>query len=157
MDRFRTLQGREIWSVHGSWVEEVQPRFGPDVAERFAWSRTITEAEAAEAAPFREAVTQGLDAFLADGTVLCLPTTPCIAPRVDADEERIASFRTRVLMLTCISGLCGVPQVTLPAGRVPPSGGGDACPVGLSLIARRGADRALLDLARRVAALLDPV
>lgn len=48
--------------------------------------------------------------------------------------------------VTAIAGLCGLPEVTIPAGRV----GG--APVGLSLVAGPGRDRALLALAERVAA-----
>jgi amidase len=46
----------------------------------------------------------------------------------------------RVMRLTCIAGLSGLPQVTLPIGAV----GG--CPVGLSFIGWAGSDEALLTL-----------
>jgi amidase len=38
-----------------------------------------------------------------------------------------------------MAGLAGLPQVTLPLGRL------DGCPLGLSLIAPRGCDCGLLD------------
>jgi amidase len=44
------------------------------------------------------------------------------------------------MRLTCIAGLSGLPQVTLPVGSV----GG--CPVGLSFIGWAGADETLLAL-----------
>ena len=31
---FRKLQAREIWAQHGAWVEQVRPRFGPEIAAR---------------------------------------------------------------------------------------------------------------------------
>jgi amidase len=49
--------------------------------------------------------------------------------------------------VTAIAGLAGLPEVTIPAARV--AGG---APVGLSLVAAPGRDRALLALAERVAA-----
>jgi amidase len=45
------------------------------------------------------------------------------------------------MALTCIAGVSGLPQVTLPAGTV------EGCPVGLSFIGWAGGDEALLDLA----------
>ena len=49
------------------------------------------------------------------------------------------------MRLTCIAGLGGLPQVSIPIGTV------DGCPVGLSFIAWPGGDEALLDLAVRLA------
>jgi amidase len=43
-----------------------------------------------------------------------------------------------------MSGLSGLPQISLPLGIV------DGCPIGLSLIAPRGRDRALIGLARSI-------
>ena len=44
------------------------------------------------------------------------------------------------------AGLAGLPQINLPLAKL------DGCPLGLSLIAARGNDTLLLDIARRVAA-----
>jgi amidase len=45
------------------------------------------------------------------------------------------------MRLTCIAGLGGLPQVSIPVGIV------EGCPVGLSFIGWPGGDEALLDLA----------
>jgi amidase len=73
--------------------------------------------------------------------VLCLPTAPCIAPRIDAGADELEAFRARAMSLTCIAGLSGLPQVSMPATVV------DGCPAGISFIGWEGADEALLDLA----------
>ncbi len=52
--------------------------------------------------------------------------------------------RSAVMALTCIASLCGVPQLSVPAATV------DGCPIGLGLLAPRGCDRMLLDLAERL-------
>ncbi len=49
------------------------------------------------------------------------------------------------MRLTCIAGVAGLPQVTIPIGTVA------GCPVGLSFIGWAGGDEALLDLAVRLA------
>ena len=79
------------------------------------------------------------------GTVLALPTAPCIAPLLHSSEEELESFRVRAMRLTCIAGLGGLPQVSLPIGTVA------GAPVGLSFIGWAGGDEALLALAVRLA------
>jgi len=53
----------------------------------------------------------------------------------------------RIVDLTCIAGLSGLPQVSLPLGTA------DGLPIGLSLIGWRGSDRTLIEFARRLASL----
>src|SRR5207248_2462937 len=78
------------------------------------------------------------------GSVLALPTTPGIAPRTDTPPEALEPFRANVMRLTCISGLSGLPQVTIPIGTV------SGCPVGLSFLGWAGSDEVLLELAVRL-------
>jgi amidase len=59
--------------------------------------------------------------------------------------ETFLAYRDRTLTLTCISGLSRVPQVTIPVAKV------QGAPVGLSLLARRGADLQLLGLIAELA------
>jgi amidase len=139
-DRFRTLQGQEIWQTHGAWIEQVKPRFGPEIAARFQFAKSISAEAAAEARPMRELFAAAIERLTAEA-VLVLPTAPVVAPRLDDAPETYLAYRDRTLSLTCIAGLARVPQVTIPVGEV----GG--APAGLSLIARRGADLQLLALA----------
>ena len=141
MLRFRAIQASEIWRVHGEWISQTKPTFGPEIAERFAWVQTISEAEADEARGARVEFTQRMNALLPEGQILCLPTAPGIAPKTSASAESLREHRSRVLGLTCISGLSGLPQVSLPVATV------EGCPVGLSLIAPKGADMMLLSFA----------
>jgi amidase len=143
-DRFRALQGQEIWQTHGAWIEKAKPRFGPEIAARFQFAKSIPAEAAAEARPMRELFAAAIERLTADA-VLAIPTVPLIAPRRDDTEEAFLAYRDRTLTLTCIAGLARVPQVNIPAGAV------DGAPVGLSLIARRGADLKLLALAAELA------
>jgi len=81
------------------------------------------------------------------GTILALPTAPCIAPLIDISPEEMDHFRTRVMRLTCTAGMAGLPQVNLPIGTL------NGCPVGLSFIGWLGGDetRAVLESASVVA------
>jgi amidase len=73
--------------------------------------------------------------------LMALSTAPCIAPPLDLPDAAQDDFRTRVMRLTCIAGLSGLPQMSIPVGT---AGG---CPAGLALIGWAGGDEALLDLA----------
>jgi amidase len=141
MVRFRALQAREIWATHGAWIAETKPDFGPEIAERFAWVQTISDDEAEAAKPEREAFAERITALLGGGALLCLPTAPGIAPRLDTSAEALVDHRYRTLSLTCIAGLAGLPQITLPLVQL------DGCPLGLSLIGPPGSDLTLLAFA----------
>jgi len=148
LNAFRTLQMHEVWRTHGAWITAHKPHFGPGVAERFAASSVVTDEAAAEADIFRSRVTEQMDSLLAGGDLLLMPTAPGIAPLKNLPQAELDQFRARVLSMTCIAGLARLPQVSLPAAEV------EGCPVGLSLIARRGEDAMLLAAAKRVAAIL---
>ncbi|HEY0931197.1 MAG TPA: amidase, partial [Gemmatimonas sp.] len=143
---FRVLQFAEIWQTHGAWVREVQPTFGPQIAPRFDAASKVTAEEVATMTAARVRIQQRLDTLLADNAVMVLPTVPGSAPLRGLPLSETVVVRERSLALLCIAGLGGLPQVSLPMGTI------DGCPVGLSLIASRGNDEMLLDLAERIAA-----
>lgn len=142
---FRFLQMREIWAEHGAWIEREKPQFGPEIAERFAMSREAAAKTMGEEAELRQAITARLEEMLSADGILIIPTAADIAPLKSMSAADSAGFRDRTLSLTCIAGLARLPQVTLPVALV------KGAPVGLSLIARHGRDRALLALAAKLA------
>jgi amidase len=143
---YRIMQGYEAWQVHGSWITERKPQLNPAVATRFAVASKVTEAEYRDASTKRGAAKARVLALLGDDGVLVVPTMPGIAPRLDSDEAEFERFRARAIPILCVAGLAGVPQISLPLATV------DGCPLGLSLIAPPGRDRALIGLARRILA-----
>jgi amidase len=136
---FRILQGDEIRRRHGAWIDAHSPGFGPGIAERFQWTRTIDAAEVERMKVKREEIARRMADLLGDDAVLCLPTAPGIAPKLATPTKELESFRARAFALLCVAGLASLPQISLPLGTV------DNCPIGVSLIAPRGADRGLLD------------
>ena len=142
---FRTLQGAEIWANHKEWIERTQPNFGPGIRERFAWASTVSESDVTEAQKHRELFSERVYNLLSDGSVLCLPTSPGIAPKCGASGVELDDFRGRAMALLCAAGLAGLPQISLPLARL------NNCPLGLSLVGRRGADMELLTLAEDLA------
>jgi amidase len=142
---FRFLQMREIWAEHAAWIEAEKPKFGPEIAERFAMSKEAAAKTDTGEAETRRLITSRLDDMLAEGGVLVIPTAADIAPLKSMTASDSAGFRDRTLTLTCIAGLARLAQVTLPVAKV------NGAPAGISLIARHGRDRALLALAERLA------
>jgi amidase len=55
-----------------------------------------------------------------------------------------AELRAKLLPMTTIASICGLPALTLPLGMV------DGAPVGLCLVGAPGTDEALLALAEQL-------
>jgi amidase len=141
---FRRLQGRESWNTDGPLIERFAPPLGPGVAERFAWSREVTDAQVAEAQAFRTRFRTHLAQVLGAGGVLLMPTMPDIAPLKTAADSTLEDYRNRAIRLLCVAGLAGLPQLSLPLATR------EGAPFGLSLLGRPGTDRALVALAEKL-------
>jgi amidase len=150
MHAFRVIQGSEIWETHRDWLIGLGPEFGDGIRERFKWVSTITPEEIASANAVRLSVRDFFDKLLIDNAVLAIPTTPGPAPLLDTTTPDLEKWRNRSLGLLCIAGHAGLPQLSIPVARV------QGRPVGLSLIAARGNDHLLLDLACSLEKIHDP-
>ncbi|HEY4918974.1 MAG TPA: amidase [Xanthobacteraceae bacterium] len=144
-EAFRVVQGRETWGSFGDFVTRVKPALGPGIRERMAFAATVTQAQADAARKTVGAARAQLRGIVTPGTIVALPTAPCIAPPIDMSAEDSESFRVRVMRLGSPAVLAGLPQITIPIGTVA------GCPAGLSFIAWAGGDEALLDLACTIA------
>src|SRR5262245_7420837 len=139
-ESFRVIQAGEVWSNYGEFVQRRRPRLGPGIRERMEFAAKVSAREIAEAREEHAQARDHIRAMAQPGTILALPTAPCVAPLLDTPSDALESFRVRVMRLTCIAGLGGLPQVTLPIGSLA------GCPVGLSFIGWAGGDEALLAL-----------
>lgn len=135
---FRILQGKEIWEVHGEWIEAEKPVFGPGIKERFQMASRLTEAETVPQKELRTKVRRQLVDLLKEDGLLVIPTVPGIAPKLNLPDGAVEERRKRTLQLSCIAGLAGLPQVTIPIGLE------NGAPIGLSFIAGPDQDMSLL-------------
>ncbi|MBI3507224.1 MAG: amidase [Proteobacteria bacterium] len=142
VESFRMLSASEAWACHGGWIGEVKPKLAADVAARFEFGRSVTPEAVAEHAGKRETVRKRMAELMTEGTILCIPTAATPAPLRDADEATFDRVRQRTLPLTCIAGLAGLPQISLPAGFA------QDAPVGVSFLAPPGEDAMLLNFVR---------
>ena len=110
----RVLQGLEAWETMGDWIDSANPRLRFDVAQGYIAARAITDSDAEAARSVKQEVVARMESVLADGAVVCLPTTAVPAPLVGQRLSIRQTVRQRNSMLTCIAGTTGAPQISLP-------------------------------------------
>lgn len=144
MDVFRELQGNEIWTTHSTWIEKVKPVFGPDIAARFSWAASLAGKDHSIAQNKGKEISTQLCQLLGEDNCLVIPTVPGSAPLRGGDLRQLEENRSGAMMLSCIAGLAGLPQVTLPILST------NGLPLGLSVIAGHGQDLRLLSWVKEV-------
>ena len=145
VDAFCVIQWAEIESCLGAWIADNRPEFGPDIAASFQLMSHLDRRRIAEAVRRREQYFRSLQAFLGPEDLLCIPTTPALAPRKGDTPKRSSTgsgYYARTLSLTSVAGIGRLPQVSLPIAEA------DGVPVGLSLLARHGQDVFLLEVVK---------
>jgi amidase len=126
-------------------IERYAPPLGPGVAERFAYSRAVTDEEFDDAVRLRSEFRAKLDDILGSDGLLILPTMPDVAPLLTESEAALDLYRNQAVNLLCLAGLAGTPQVSIPlATRL-------GAPLGISIMGPRGSDLSLVALAARLA------
>ena len=146
-ETFRVIQAWEIWHTHAAWIAEHNPEFGPGIRERLDWASNVTDEQANAARSRRDSIVARIKGLFQEGDVLCLPTSPRVAPPIDAPPDDLENrIRAQAMSLLCIAGLAGLPQVSLPLATL------DGLPLGLSLVGPWGYDTRLLELAERIMA-----
>lgn len=143
-----TVGAHEGWQVHGEWITRHAPVFGAAVGARWRAASGVTDAAAGAARERMARIRGQVRALLGDDGVAVLPSAASLAPRRDADPAEVDAVRLRTMAITCIAGLAGLPQVSLPLAAP------DGTPLGVSLLGPAGSDLALIRLAAAVSARL---
>ncbi|PYE50622.1 amidase [Paenibacillus barcinonensis] len=138
---FRVLQGLEIAHEHGEWIKKEQPKFGPGIAERFEWAQQLEPSATTEEANLRARIKHTLAELLGEHGLLAIPTAPGPAPFLGLKGPEAEAYRAKTMQLSCIAGLSGLPQITVPVIRP------DGLPIGLSFIGGKHTDLRLLQWA----------
>jgi len=143
-DVFRVIQAGEVKSTNLPWVRTHKAKLGPGIHERFLMAENISDFELNAAREHQKQIVKHLNQLIIPGSALVIPTAPCVAPLLNEDATTLASFRSNTMALTCVAGLGGLPQVSMPVLTV------NGCPVGVSLIGTPGSDEQLIELAARI-------
>lgn len=145
-DCFRIVQSFNAWKAHSEWIANCKPVFEPIIQERFDFASRVTADQYTTAAGIRTKISELIVGLLPPGTVLCMPTTWDLPPRVDSTPEELLYHRLGNIKLTCVSPLSGTPQVTIPVRY------DDEHSIGISFLAGPNQDLLLLELAESVTA-----
>ncbi|MCA1960167.1 MAG: amidase [Desulfomonile sp.] len=146
------IQWAEIWSCLGPWVAETNPEFGPTTRRNFEHVRNLDRGISVKAVRRREFYYRALKKFIGPSDLICLPTTPTLAPLKGTlgVDRTVEDYYPRTLSFTSIAGIGRLPQVTLPLGN------SNDIPMGLSLLASEGNDAFLLGAAQTIMKLNNP-
>lgn len=136
-----TISGREGWATHGAWIEEHRPVFGPAIASRWEMAHSVTEAAANAALTRKEEIRAHIRSILEEDGIAVIPSAASIAPLLTASAVDVDAIRARCFRITCIAGLGGLPQVSIPFI------GKGGLPIGISLLGPAGSDHALVAMA----------
>ncbi|HEY9096230.1 MAG TPA: amidase [Hydrogenophaga sp.] len=145
---YATAGAHEGWRVHGDWISRHAPRFSPAIAARWAHASQVSNADAESARAEVARVRQHVRTLIGAHGVALLPSAASLAPRRDADPATVDAVRLRTMAITCIAGLAGLPQVSIPLQSA------EGVPLGVSLIGPPDSDQALIGLARRLHSLI---
>jgi aspartyl-tRNA(Asn)/glutamyl-tRNA(Gln) amidotransferase subunit A len=140
----------EAYAIHREMLARRAGDFDPMVAARISRGAQVLAADYVVMARERARLVHQMDLFLQDFDALVLPTCPIVAPRIAevATRESFQAKNMLVLRNTSIANffdLCGI-SLPLP--------GAGELPVGLTLVARNGADHRLFRIAAAVERLL---
>lgn len=143
-----TMGAAEAWGLHGDWITEHQPTFSAPISARWSQAKAVS-AEQAQAAQNKVAeIRAHVRAMLSDDAIAIVPSAAGLAPLLNESGEAIDLLRMRTMHLTCVAGISGVCQVSIPFKN---SAG---VPVGVSLMGPAGSDLALIRLATALSKIL---
>lgn len=143
-ESFRILQGDEIWKTHGKWIDKHQPDFATDIKQRLDSCKQITQEQIKYATLVQEQLISATRRLFEQVDVLVIPTTPGVAPLLSTPQSELADYRVKLLTMTCVASLTGLPQLHIPLFVQ------NDAPCGISLIGLKHSDRQLIQLAKKL-------
>lgn len=136
-----TIIAAETWAAFGHLDPQL---LGQDVAQRLHRASLVTADQVSKAEAVRRRFTEEVDAALSDVDALALPTLPAPPPvleTLDPTSPQVVGITRYVRPFN----LSGHPALSLPMEDAA------GLPIGLQVVARKGADAALCAFARRLA------
>lgn len=137
-DVYLSLQNRQLVEHHHGFLKRA--RFGSLIARRVGWASGGGPLAIEEAEARRATLVERLTKLLTDSW-LVLPSAPGVAPRIGGDDDATEAWTGRGLALSALSSLSGTPQLSVPLASA------DGLPLGVSLLAAHGGERALVSAA----------
>lgn len=150
---FMALQAGGLAALHGAEFTRDRSQFDPDIAAQIERGLGLRAADVGHALEASAAIKRATAAFFAEFDLLLCPTAPCVAWAIDRlGPPTIGGTAVEArghAVFTPFFNHALTPAISIPCGV-----GRDGLPVGLQMIARRGADWHLLRSAEAAGTLL---
>ncbi|WP_315775565.1 MULTISPECIES: amidase [unclassified Bradyrhizobium] len=145
-DAVMPLQHAGLAALYGDAFHNDPAQFDPDIAKQIERGLGLSGADVARALEASAQIARAFASFFTQADVLLAPTVPCVAwPFTQLGPSKIGgkpvSPRAHAVF-TPYANHAGVPAISIPCGT-----NVHGLPFGLQLIAARGRDRLLLDVA----------
>lgn len=135
----QVLKRHEFKRNHDDWINTVKPTLDPIVTAQLHGGVDVTDTEIDNCHAVRNEMRSALNDLLKGDGILVIPTVFDPPPKTGAKEIRSMEYLLGACSLASLATLSGCCQATLPLGFH------DKCPISVSLVARHGGDRFLLD------------
>nr|GMD33925.1 outer envelope protein 64, chloroplastic [Ipomoea batatas] len=133
------LKSHEFKQNHGEWINSVKPTLDPAITAQLHGGLEMADIDIENCHVVRNEMRSALSNLLKDDGILVIPTVADPPPKLGASEIQSQDYQIRTCSFSTIASLSGCCQVSVPLGSH------DKLPISVSLIARHGCDRFLLD------------
>lgn len=134
----------EAAAIHEQTLQADPARYGPDIQARLRLGASLTSIEVATAHEYRRQLIAEVRNTLADVQVIIGPTTPMVAPPIEAASD--PALPPRIVANTRLGNVVGLPAISIPLP------GGDI-PVGMQILGPD--DAAVLAASAAIEAILE--
>ncbi|KAL3639436.1 Outer envelope protein 64, chloroplastic [Castilleja foliolosa] len=138
------LKRHEFIDNHDEWINSVKPNLDPAISTQISEELDLTDVDTEKYQTIRSELRSAINALLKDDGILVIPTSSDPPAKLGAKEIFSEEYIIRTSTLSSLASMSGCCQVALPLGVH------EKCPVSLSLLARHGGDRFLLDTLQTV-------
>ncbi|XP_047149382.1 translocon at the outer membrane of chloroplasts 64 isoform X2 [Vigna umbellata] len=140
----QSLQRHEFKHTHDEWMNTVKPDLSPSVSVQLHEKFEVSGVEIENSKSIRSEMRSAINLLLKDEGILVIPTVADPPPKLGGKEILSDDYQSRASSLLSIASISGCCQVSIPLGFY------DKYPISVSLIARHGGDRFLLDTLQTV-------
>lgn len=138
---FKTILCAEMWNELKVEVNKLNLELGKTTFVDFSRLKNIKEEQINLAMLQQTKQFTKLNNLLSPNNLLCIPTTPDIAPQRNDGETNPKNLDySKFRPLLCLASLSNLPQLTLPAAMV------DGAPLGISLMSAKDLDFNLISI-----------
>lgn len=141
---FKNILCSEIWKNIGIWAKN-NLEFSKTTFVDFSVMSNIDNNTLLTAYKWKEIYSEKLNSLLSTNNVLCIPTTPEIAPLRNHEFKKVNEFNYEKLRpLIALSGIGRLPQITIPINAK------NSTPMGVSLLSGHQQDQFLIENIKKI-------